>query len=118
MHDKLSDHYTSSKNYTDELGHTRSFDFIDHDVKTKIRVPVVKTKEEIAEEKAQYREWLIDKIISIEAIYCPDIFIQYTHRGDVQKIDWNLKMLQDAGVPTDKLLDIYTLSSNKMNLIQ
>jgi hypothetical protein len=36
MHDKKSDHYTSAKNYTDLDGNTKSFDFVDHDVKTKI----------------------------------------------------------------------------------
>jgi hypothetical protein len=118
--DKKSQHYTSAKNYRDLDGNTRSFDFIDHDVKTKIGTnkPLEPTeKEKLEEDIRKNRENQINKILEIPAAYCADVFQDFTIRGDVTKITWNETMLRDPGMDMIKLMNIYILANNKMNLM-
>lgn len=113
--DKKSQHYTSAKNYTDLDGNSKSFTFIDHDVKTKIAAKVT-SPEEIEEAKSglkDYKKQIINRILSIPPSVCPEIFHDFTKRGEIG-ISWDKDMLNDEGVPLERLRDILTMLENKI----
>ena len=120
MHDKLSDHYTSSKNYIDENQNTRSFDFIDHDVKTKIGV-VAYTEEEIAKAKKsteEFRKKTIEAILALPASALPisvnHTFALFTNRGDAKNITWNETALKDPTIDIWRLVEIKNFTENNL----
>ncbi len=121
MHDKISDHYTSSENMTDELGNTRMFNFVDHDVKTKIGTNRPMTEEEkrdLKSELAKAKDRMISQILALPAHMCHEHDKAFILRGEREKILWNETMLRDPGINYDRLLGIYTLTSNKIKYKQ
>lgn len=115
--DKKSQHYTSAENYTDLDGNSRSFTFIDHDVKPKLSVPI--SEEEVAIAKVEFksaRSRVIQQIMKIPASICPSVFIQFTTRGDIGVIGWDEKILKDEGVPFETLVSLKTLLENKIEI--
>ena len=110
--------HTSPQNYKDLDGNMRTFTHVDHDQKTTISVPMGE-KIDFNEEKKKYRSRLVEKILSIEAVHCPMILRDFTQttvtENGLGKIGWNQTMLNDAGVPTDRLQDLWTLASNSAN---
>ena len=115
MHDKKSNHYTSAKNYTDIDGNLRSFDFIDHDVKTSIKASPDHDPEEIKRQVSNYRSMLIDYILNLPASICPGPFQDYVLRNGVS-IEWNKKMLSDPGVDILRLRELRTMIENRIEL--
>lgn len=114
MHDKKSDHYTSAKNYTDLDGMSKSFTFIDHDIKTSIS-----TNTEIMDKEWQkkYKEQLVDQILTLPASICPTPFSDYVIRGaGITQITWNDKMLRDPGTGIDRLRDLKTMLDNRIEI--
>ena len=95
--------------YTDLNGMTKQFTVVDHDKKTSIHF----NSENSSFNMEEYRAQLIGRILDIPASICPDIFHDYTQRGDTPVITWNTKMLQDNGVPISQLRDLCTLCENR-----
>ncbi len=61
------------------------------------------------------RKNLITKILSLPAVYCPEVFADFTVRGqDVTKVEWNEKMIRDPGMETQRLWDIRILTENRI----
>ena len=109
---KKSKFHTSAEVYRDIDGNMRKFDFIDHDPKTSIATSGPADKDYMV----TYRKSLIDKITNVSASLCPGIFMSYTLRGEAG-IRWNITMLQDNGIPIERLQDIWNMMSNKMDLL-
>lgn len=63
-----------------------------------------------------YRKKLLDRIDAIPAVYCPDIFMDFTIRGDVNKVLWNKKMMEDEGFPLERFRELVNLAENRMNM--
>jgi hypothetical protein len=115
--DKKSDHVGNhGGGYIDNDGQSRQFTYIDHDVKTSISTTLDIDKQAVQDELKQYRENLLAKIFAIHASLCPLPFVSFTLRGDVSEITWNETMLQDPGVPTDRLQVLYTILSNRAEI--
>lgn len=113
--DRKSDHYTAAKNYTDLDGNTRSFDFVDHDIKAKISFL---GNEELPKDWAkEYRKDLIKRTLDISASLCPEEFYDFTIRGEREKIIWNKVMLNDPGMSIDRLRSLVTLLENRLEEI-
>lgn len=107
--DRKADHVGNhGGRYTDIDGHSRQFTTIDHDKKTKIStntggvIPSMDT----------YRADLIKRITDLPASIAPPVFLDFTLRGDREKVEWNTDMLLDAGVPLNVLRDICNLTEN------
>lgn len=60
-----------------------------------------------------YREQLIRRITKMPPSICPNVFIDFTLRGEREKIEWNVDMLVDNGIPTNQLRDLCTLLENR-----
>lgn len=116
--DKKSDYVgTHGGAYLDNDGQRKQFTYIDHDVKASIFIPA--SEEEMTEVRKQLREYrpkLIQRILDLPPTMCPDIFKDFTIRGDIGKIKWDETMLKDEGVPEQKLNDIHTLTTNRIQL--
>src|SRR5688572_12830573 len=105
MHDKKSDHYTSAKNYTDLDGNSRSFDFVDHDIKTKISTTLMseEDKQELKDRVQNDRTITILRITTMPPSLCPSVFQDFVTRGygpdpkGEPTISWNETMLNDPG---------------------
>lgn len=98
--------------YTDQDGLSRQFTYIDHDKKTKISTNI--GTENVTPAIKEYRADLIKRIIDLPPSICPDVFRDFTIRGeDLKKIEWNTDMLIDPGVPLNMLRDICSLTENK-----
>jgi len=64
----------------------------------------------------EYRDILIDRILSIPASYCPMIFTDYTVKGEnFDVIKWNEDMLHDSGVPISQLRDLCVILENRVD---
>jgi hypothetical protein len=110
-HDGKTAH-RSPQNYKDLDGNMRTFTEIDLDKKTKISVPSDGTDPKV--ELKNYRDSVIEKILSINAGHCPSPFTDYVIKGEaVDVLTWNESMLRDDGTPLDRLVQLYTLASNK-----
>lgn len=115
--DKKSDHYTSAKNYTDIDGQSKTFTFVDHDVKTSIATTASVDIQQVKGELKEYRESVILCILATPASLCPSIFQDYTSRGQgIIQITWNEKMLRDPGMSIDRLRDLKTMLDNRVEL--
>ena len=119
--DKKSDHVGNhGGKYTDIDGQSRQFTYIDHDKKTKISTSTPN------EDPNWYMEFLkthrasvIKQITSLPPSICPEIFSDYTLRGDSRdQIEWNVDMLLDAGIPMKQLEDILRLTENKLEMMR
>lgn len=95
--------------YTDIDGMRKQFVTIDHDKKNVISMYNETTTFNVKE----YRTDLIKRITDQSASICPEIFKDFTLHGDRAKVDWNMDMLVDNGVPTNRLRDIAVLVENK-----
>ncbi len=118
-HDKLSDHYTTAKNYTDIDGQSKTFDIIDYDVKTSIGTNKLLSEDDrikLLQALKEDRKKLIARIIGIPPSMCPPILKVYTIRGDIKQILWNEKMLSDPGMSMETLHSIYAMMSNVQDL--
>ena len=103
--------------YTDESGMSRQFTYIDHDKKTKISTNI--TNENVTPAIKKYRVDLIKRITNLSASLCPDVFQDFTIRGEgKKKIEWNTDMLIDPGVPLNMLRDICSLTENKAEFMK
>lgn len=108
--DKKSQHVGNHGGvYTDMEGMSKQFTTIDHDKKSKIHFS--SNKEEF--NMQDYRKSLIIRILDVPAALCPNIFHDFTVRGDISKILWNEKMLEDNGLPISQLRDLCTLCENR-----
>lgn len=109
-------HYTSAKNYTDLDGLSRSFDFIDHDVKASTSFYNGEDIEQVKKQMKDYRIELIDRILATPAATAPPEFYDFTLHGDRPTIDWNKVMLEDAGLMIDKLRTICVIMERRNNI--
>lgn len=108
--DKKSQHVGNHGGvYTDIDGMTKQFTMIDHDKKTTIHF----MSEEKLFDMKEYRNELIGRILDLPASICPEVFSDYTKRGDTPVITWNTSMLEDNGVPISQLRDLCVLVENK-----
>lgn len=96
--------------YTDIDGMRKQFTYIDHDKKTKVGF----SEPPSSDWKKVYREDLIHRILDQPAALCPDIFSDFTLRGEGRKIiEWNEPMLTDEGLPIERLGEICNLVENR-----
>lgn len=96
--------------YTDIDGMRRQFVTVDHDKKTKIGF----SEPPSSDWKKVYRLSVVDRILNLPASLCPEIFSDFTLRGDGRKvIEWNEVMLRDEGVPIDKLIALVSMLENR-----
>lgn len=96
--------------YTDIDGMRKQFTYVDHDKKTKIGF----TGAPPESWQKTYRENLVRRILDLPASLCPDIFTDFTLRGDSKKvIEWNQTMLEDQGVPIERLIAICNMVENR-----
>lgn len=106
--------HTSPKQYTDLNGNVRSFTVVDHDRRTEVSSGKLnKPIEEVHKEMESHRENLIVKILALPASVCP-LFFNCTIRGEVESITWNENLIRS--LPDDKLRDIHTIITNKLEL--
>ena len=108
--DRRADHVGNHGGvYTDLNGMTKQFTVVDHDKKPKIHF----TSESEPFNMEEYRKLLVQRITDLPASICPDIFHDFTIRGDNPVILWNEKMLNDNGVPISQLRDLCVLCENR-----
>jgi hypothetical protein len=118
--DKKSDHYNPPTNYKSIDGNMKTFTYVDHDKKTKISTS--RTSEEeinrINKELADYKESLINEILSLPASLCPLTYHDFTIKGEgVKEIKWNEAMLKDPGMEIERLRTIKVMIENRMSLM-
>jgi len=66
----------------------------------------------------EYKNQLVDRILEIPASICPDIFNDFTLRGEGRSVvAWNETMLRDSGVPTSRLRDMCVILENKAEIM-
>jgi hypothetical protein len=120
--DKKSDHVGNhGGRYTDIDGHTKQFTYVDHDVKTSISTTKLspEDKDALKDEVSRYRTNLILRILTLPPSMCPEIFQDFTIRGeDVENILWNETMIQDPGLPLQKLVDLKTFIEKKAEALR
>lgn len=119
MADKKSDHYTSAQHYKDLDGNSKSFTFVDHDIKSKFLADVPPPPENW---EAIARQEYLKEILSFPAALCPEQFRSYVILGETPlgKIEWNEVMLSDPGIPLmggNGLIGLVVLLRNKHNLL-
>jgi hypothetical protein len=101
--DRKSDYYTSAQHYRDLDGNSKSFTFVDHDVKPSISV-TSSTKEDIELIKKEVRdhtERVIEEILSFPAVNIlknsygmyEEFVIRNAEKG---VIEWNEEMVRNA----------------------
>jgi len=57
----------------------------------------------------KYRSELIKRITDLPASTCPTVFHDFTIHGDRSKVEWNIDMLIDNGMPTQRLSELAVL---------
>lgn len=100
--DRKSDHYTSAQHYRDLDGNSKSFTFVDHDVKTSISV-TSSTKEEVEELKRQIvkdTENSINAILALPAVNAlrdPHGMYESLIKRNMEKgvIEWDEEMVRN-----------------------
>jgi len=105
--------------YIDNDGQRKQFTYIDHDPKTKISgsVPTDEEKEEFKKAVADYRELIIQEILEMPPSLCPLPFHEFVLRGENQVVlEWNKTMVTDKGMTFNRLRDLHTLLSNRMDI--
>lgn len=108
-----SKQYTSTPNYTDEDGQLKTFTFVDWDRKSKLSAYVPTGN--ALEQHTLDRHNLIQSILELPAAYCPGPEASFTLRGEGYKnIEWNKEMLQDAGVPFERLQRIKVIIQKRL----
>lgn len=115
--DKKSDYYTQTQNYRDLDGMSRSFTFVDHDVKTSIGAKAI-SEEEFTEAKQkviEFRESTIQQILALPPSAVHEIFQVFTLRGDRDKIEWDENMLRDPSIDVWKLVDLKHLTEANLS---
>lgn len=117
--DKKSQHVGNhGGTYTDIDGMSKQFTYIDHDKKSKMSFFNNCAETRKWSEKG-YKADLVERITELPASICPEIFCDYTIRGEGKRVvEWNTDMLIDAGVPTNQLRDLCTLLENKAELMR
>ena len=64
-----------------------------------------------------YRQNLLERIFSTSASLCPEIFTDFTVRGEGKEvIEWNQNMLIDQGTPVSQLRDLTVMLENTKEL--
>jgi len=111
---KKSDFHTAPQNYQDVDG-MKTFTVIDHDVKSKMYGKVSMKIDEYNEFLKQYRKELIERILAIPAVFCPEPFQSFVIRNaDSPTIQWNEVMLRDEGVTQDNLRNLCIMLENSI----
>lgn len=65
-----------------------------------------------------YREQLVTRILDLPASICPEIFQDFTIRGEGKHhIEWNQTMIADVGIPIMRLRDLCVMVENKADLM-
>lgn len=98
--DKKSDYYTSPDNYRDINGYMKTFNYIDHDVKTSISR--YSTEMEDSDDLKEYKEQKIKEVLSMPAasvagMDCYQVLINRSVEG----ITWNESAVKDLMMTTD-----------------
>lgn len=66
----------------------------------------------------EYREELVARIFDQPASICPEIFQDFTIRGEGKNhIEWNQNMIADVGIPVMRLRDLCIILENKAELM-
>lgn len=115
--DRPGQYYNPPANYHDPDGQLKTFTYRDLD-KKKIPMGTVVTPEELKEIKESektYKEQLIERILAVNAAFCPLEYSDYTVRGaNVTQLTWNETMLRDSGVGTQILRDLVVILENRV----
>jgi len=115
--DRPGQYYNPPDNYHDPDGNLKTFTYIDYD-KKKIPMGTVVSQEElkeINEGQKTYKEQLIERILAVNAGFCPLEYSDYTVRGaNVTHLTWNEAMLRDSGVGTQILRDLVVILENRV----
>lgn len=113
--DKKSQHVGNhGGRYTDLEGMSKQFTYVDHDPKTKISVPAPDT--DFKKELSDYRKALIQRILDLPASAADLVHSDFTQRGDKEKVSWNENMVTDPGISMERLNELYTITSNRLDL--
>lgn len=99
-----------SGKYTDLDGMSKQFTYVDHDKKMSISFQNLESE---PFSMVDYRKELLTRITELPASICPDIFVDFTLRGDRSVVEWNKPMLEDEGLPISRLRDLCVLLENK-----
>jgi hypothetical protein len=113
--DKKSQHVGNHGGaYTDGDGMRKQFTIVDHDKKS----TMYNTPDKLDKNwQKKYRASLVERIVSISASICPEVFTDFTLRGeDKTTIEWNMDMLVDNGIPIDQLSTLCTLLENSKGM--
>jgi hypothetical protein len=110
--DKKSDYVGNNGGaYTDGEGMSRQFTYIDHDKKAKISTSL-SSKTDYKQLLSDYRLNLLERILSIPASLCPEIFQDFTVRGEMVRIEWIDVMLRDEGLSLERLRTLCVMLEN------
>lgn len=101
--------------YTDQDGMSRQFTMVDHDNKSLV---FSNTEKADKEWDKKHRALLIERISKVSASICPEVFTDFVIKGDKDKIEWNMDMLLDNGMPLKQLGHLCTLLENKAALLK
>lgn len=100
--------------YTDIDGMSKQFTYVDHDKKTTISLNSGKSESV----ETGYREQLVTRVLDQPASICPEIFSDFTIRGEGKShIEWDKNMLTNKGLPILRLQEMVTLLENKAEAI-
>lgn len=107
-----------NQGYRDLDGNHRNFTVIDHDKKTKINTSLGSNMEQLEKDIQESRVILQNKILALPASACSVVFDDFRTRSeDGKAILWNETMIKDPSIPLTQLMDIYTLTSNKVEMV-
>lgn len=116
-HDELSKYVGNHGGaYTDIDGMSKQFTYVDHDKKTKVSTQSGEPEDGW---DVSYREKLLERIFSMPASICPELFSDFTIRGEAKKtIEWDRNMLSDSGMPSSRLRELAVLLENRAESIK
>lgn len=110
-----NDKYNAPDNYTDMDGQTKTFTHINYSKKPKTFLYM--QEDNAKEQHLKDRERIQEEILALPASMFPKEFQDFVVRGESMDImGWDENMIRDPGVPFITLLNLKTLTKNRIEL--
>lgn len=107
-------HYTSPQTYGNDEGGLSNFTMINHDVHTKIGVSELDYNKNW---NVELRKDVIEEILSIHASLCPEPFLDFIKRGELEtSITWREVMLNDVAIDIWRLVFLKNILKARMEI--
>lgn len=103
--------------YTGRDGLSRQSTLLSYEDKTKVATTVKLSSEELSTilgSQELFRRSLIERILAINPALAGERYEPFINRlVKERRLEWNIRMIADPGIPTDQLRDMVTILENR-----